>query len=233
MPQLFPWSLLLCGIAHYREAQWLCVTFLDIIVLLHARFDLHRTFVVCSFQHQRLHQVLAAQIDQILLIPQNAEHCFPPVAIWPCSQCRWFAWSHPWSFILRIVKIDPVFRASNKLMEKGLTFVPGEQQFASGFTFFFIFHRFLLSFSSLGNHFHIFWIFLMALKRIEMASTVKNNWSASCCFWAPSLSNSACKSLSWNIFSGLPRSSLLTSKSPILTFLNYSKHCDLGQTYLP
>ena len=47
------------------------------------------------------------------------------------------------------------------------------------------------------------------------------NWSASCCWvWASSSSNNACNSLSSNFFGGFPRSSFLTSKSPLLNFLN-------------
>ena len=48
-------------------------------------------------------------------------------------------------------------------------------------------------FHSCGTHFPIFWIFPMDFKRMETASRVTFNWSASCCWvWASSSSNNAC-----------------------------------------
>ena len=91
-----------------------------------------------------------------------------------------------------------------------------------------------LSFGSCGTHFPTFWIFPMAFKRMETASRVTFNWSASCyCVWASSSSNNACNSLSWNFFGGLPRSSFPTLKLPLLNFLNHSKHCDLPRACSP
>ena len=67
-----------------------------------------------------------------------------------------------------------------------------------------------LSFSC-ETHFPIFWIFPMDFKRMETASRVTFNAYNS----------------SSNFIDGFPHSSFLTSKSPLLNFLNHSKHCDL------
>ena len=84
------------------------------------------------------------------------------------------------------------------------------------------------------HNFPIFWIFPMAFKRMETASRFTFNWSTSyCCVWASFSSNNACNSLSWNFFGGLPRSSFLTSKLPLLNFLNHSKHYDLPRACSP
>ena len=58
------------------------------------------------------------------------------IVIWPCSRCRWFAWSYPWSFTHEILKIYPLFVANHNSLEKWLSFVSGEQHFASDFSVF-------------------------------------------------------------------------------------------------
>ena len=168
-------------------------------------------------------------IDHTLLIPPNTEHRLPSIAIWSCSRCRWYAWSYPWSFTLRTLKIYPLFIASHNSVEKWLSFVSGEQHFASGFSVFPLsFIRF--TWNPLSHLLHL----PMAFERTETASRVTFNWSASrCCVWASSSSSDACNSLSRNFFGGLARSSFLASKLPLLNLLNHPKHCDLPRAGSP
>ena len=109
-------------------------------------------------------------------------------------------------------------------MEKWFSFLPGDHQNLQVFFGF----SCSLSFSSCETHFPTFWIFPMTFKHMVTPSRVTFNWSASCCcVWPSSSTNNAYNSASSNSFSGLPRSSFLTSNSPLLNFLNHSKPCDL------
>ena len=105
-------------------------------------------------------------------------------------------------------------------MEKWLSFESGEQHFASGFSVF------LLSFSSCGTHLldlsHGFQTYGDGFSsHIQLIRELLLSLSVIL------ISNNACNSLSSNFFGGFPCSSFLTSKSPLLNFLNHSKHCDL------
>lgn len=171
-----------------------------------------------EFSYRKYCQQLV--INHTLLIPPNTEHCLPSIAICPCSRCRWFAWNYQRYFTLWILEIYPIFITSHTIRWRNvflLYLASSISQVVFRFSCF-------LSFSSCGTHFTIFWIFPLAFKRIETASRVTFNWSSS---------DNTCKSVFKIVRGGLSRFSYLPSKSPLLNFLNHSKHCGLPRACSP
>ena len=67
--QSFPCPVLLYVMVRYHEAKLLCVALFDILVVLHAKLDSNRSFIVGSAQYWRFGQVLTAH---------NRSHPFDP-----------------------------------------------------------------------------------------------------------------------------------------------------------
>ena len=147
--------------------------------------------------------VIFLRVHSFLLIPSNTQQSLLSMNIAYWLWCWWLAGVYPWFFAVGIVEVDPLIIASNNGMQKCLFFKRLN------------FSPFNVSFNSYGIHFLCFWIFPIALKRLEIIlwPTPNANFFR---IWVESSSSNACNSASSNFFGGFRRSLLLRSKSPLL-----------------